>query len=222
MLPAWRRVEEVISGASPYPRRPFGCRAGNALDRGARPDENVRHVGRATAGAGRRVAPSPSRRDHRPARQVGERQVDAAAVHRRPHCPVRGERHISGSTGRGSQSGDSDGLPELCAPAVVDRAAERGTRPGSPRRRARRAEPTSRASNRSDRPGRFRVGLPQRTVGGNASAGGLRAGTGGGARGAVDGRTLQRSRRADRGESARRTPGVVGERPVPDQGDRDS
>ena len=67
--------------------------------------------------------------------------------------------------------------------------------------------------------GRLPVGVPEGAFGRDAAAGGVCAGAGGGAGGPVHGRAVLGAGRADGGEPAQRTAGVVAEEDDPDQGD---
>ena len=89
------------------------------------------------------------RRDRRAARQVGLRQVDPAALHRRPDPAHRAARcSTAASRFVGTNPGVAHGLPDLRPAAVADRPAERRARPRGPRGAARRARP-ARARARS-------------------------------------------------------------------------
>ena len=135
----------------------------------------------------------------------GQRQVDAAADHRRPAGADLG----GGDTWRGAGAAwpgrrRGDGVPELRAVPVADGAGERGAGAGGAGRRPGGAGAAGRGGDRPDRPGRLRERLSQGAVGRHAAARGPGAGAGGAPGPAADGRAVQRAGRADRRDAAHR------------------
>ncbi len=96
------------------------------------------------------------------------------------------------------------GVPEFRAVSLADRAGKRGAWTGGAWRATGGASETRRGRDRPDRAGRFRKRLSKGAVGRHAPARRPRACSGGAPRSAADGRAVQRTRCADRGEPAHR------------------
>ena len=173
----------------------------------------------APAGARGHQPPAARRRDRRPARQVGFGQVHPAALHRRARSPrPAGPCRYRGTPLNGANPGVAMVfqsfalLPWLTVQANVEMGLEaRGVPPAERHQRALE-------DDRPDRSRRLRAGLPQGTLGRHAPAGRLRPGPGGRTRRPVDGRAVQRPRRAHRREPADRAAEPVGRQGLPDQG----
>src|SRR5207302_1498377 len=113
--------------------------------------------------------------------------------------------------------GHRHGVPELRAVPVADGAGERAARPGGSRHAGAGDAPALAAGDRPHRPRRLRVRLSARALRRYAPAGGLRARAGGASQHPAHGRTVFRSRCADRRNVAQRLPQPVGRGAVANQ-----
>ncbi|CAF1057723.1 unnamed protein product [Rotaria sp. Silwood1] len=175
--------------------------------------------GRPALGAGGRGLHARQGRDRRAAGPVGLGQEHAAAHHGRADPGGRGRRALPRPAAVRAGRRHRDGVPELRAVPVANRAAERRAGPGGRWRGRSRAGAARRGRHRADRSSRLRGRTAARAVGRHAPARGHRAGAGDAAGRAADGRGLLGAGRADRRASAPRDPGVVGWRPDADAGD---
>ena len=131
---------------------------------------------------------------------------------------ARSRSTASRSTAR---RGRRDGVPELRAVSLADRARQCGDRPARDRRAARR-DPQARAEgDRHHRPRRLRIRLSQGALRRHAPARRLRARARRAAEDPADGRAVLGARRADRGDAAHRPARPLAGRPHPDQIDPD-
>ena len=180
------RVQPPACGgrSSPSPNGGSACpeRAWHAASLGPDPRSPRRRpalsdrFGRRRARRARPCDPAAQgRRDRRPPRTVGMREVVAVAHRRRADLSVARTRAVRRSGDRRARRGRGHGVPKLRAVSLADGARQRRAR-AARQGRVRRERAQARARrHRPDRPRRFRIRLSQGAVRRHASACRLRA-----------------------------------------------